>query len=261
MNVTRKYGRHSTSKQYLSQGAQDKACSEYIHSLPRLPEAEVEMYYDSAYSGSTPFADRPAGKALLLASNAGDHVVVAALDRLGRDFVDSIQTVRLFHKRGIFVHLLDMLFVARMDPDDPQGELMLAQLAAVGQAMRKQIAVKTKQALDYKRSQGFSSCGLAPLGFKKVPNPAWREDWTPQQKSQSGKFLLVPHPQGVDYFNKAYTMVCGGEKYSITLYHLRNHPDAPNWSYQRLYLNVKKENDKRFKAQQKQQRKDFFGDT
>lgn len=261
MPVTRKYGRASTGKQHFSQGWQDQVCDEYINSHPKLPKCSQEMFFDNAYSGSIPLADRPAGAELLLQSQAGDHIVVVSHDRLGRDFVDSIQSVRLFHKRGVFVHLLDMLFISRMDPEDPMAETMLAQLAVLGQVQRKQVSIKTKQGIDYRKTIGIGHNSGNPLGYRTIENPEWNPADPDDVKRKKGRYLLIPDPQGLDYFQKAFTMIHGGEKIATTMRHLKKHPDAGNWTYARLYYHLCKENDRLKAEHNRRQRKDFFSDS
>ena len=255
MNQSYKYARMSTAGQTFSPEFQDQVCNEYHGNNPRLPPLFQEQYIDAATSGSVAFADRPAGKALLLKMQRGDHLIVASFDRIGRDQVDMITTVRLLHKRGIFVHILDMVMIATLDPNDAMSEMMLAQFAAFAQFQRKQVSVKTKQALAAKKALGYSVSGLGtPIGYKKTLNPAWSDSLPDAQKRCIGRYLITPCPQAQDYFDTAYRMWFGGESVPEILRHLRNHPDAANWKYTRLYRFLKAERARRNEEYMRQQR-------
>lgn len=259
-NYSRMYGRCSTSKQHLSPEYQQQCCEKYHASNERLPALIGEMYMDKAQSGGVPLADRPAGRRLLLDLKRGDHLIVTAYDRLGRDIVDMLSTLRLLHKRGVFVHMLDLLFIANMDPDEPMTEIYLSQFAQFAQLEKRRIGVRTKQALDAKKAMGYvtTNGGVGP-GWKAVPNPEWRTDLPKDKQKTIGRRLLVRDPDSADYFDQAYKMWFGGEKLPTIIRHLRNHADAASWTDKRLRYHLHKERDRRHQEHQRQQRNYIFG--
>jgi len=255
MNLSYKYARMSTAGQSFSPEFQDQECERYHGGNPRLPPLFRDQFIDAATSGSVAFADRPAAKALLLRMQRGDHLIVASFDRIGRDQVDMISTVRLLHRRGVFVHILDMVMIASLDPNDAMSEMMLAQFAAFAQFQRKQISVKTKQSLAAKKALGYSISGMGcPPGYKKTLNPAWSDSLSASEKKCIGRHIITPCPQSQDYFDTAYRMWYGGESVPAILRHLHKHPDAANWKYTRLYRFLKRERDKRNEEYMRQQR-------
>jgi DNA invertase Pin-like site-specific DNA recombinase len=59
---------------------------------------------DNGVSGvSTAFADRPGGSRLLDVVRAGDTVVVRWVDRLGRNYEDTTDTIRALMRKGVIV--------------------------------------------------------------------------------------------------------------------------------------------------------------
>lgn len=255
MNLSYKYARMSTSGQTFSPEFQDQECNRYHGNNERLPPLFKDQFIDAATSGSTAFADRPAAKALLLQMKRGDHLIVASFDRIGRDQVDMISTVRLLHKRGIFVHILDMVMLSALDPDNPMSEMMLAQFAAFAQFQRRQTSVKTKQAKDAKKALGYSVSGLGtPVGYKKTLNPAWSDSLPESEKKKIGRYLITPCSHSQDYFDTAYRMWFGGEQVPSILRHLSRHTDATNWNYRRLYNRLQDERKRRDDEYMRQQR-------
>ena len=260
MSLCYKYGRASTLGQLLSPEYQNQECDRYHSMNERLPPLFQEMFFDRATSGSTSFADRPAAHQLLLRLKRGDHVIVAAFDRLGRDQVDMISTVRLLHKRGVFVHIMDMLFIASMDPEDPTTEIMLSQFASFSQFVRKQISIKTKQAKAAQKAMGISVAGTGcSVGYKKFVNPLWREGMTKEEvRAIGGHYRTEPCPHSQDYFDKAYALWQAGNKIPAIMRNQAKHIDAPQWSYKRLREALLRENKKREDELMRQQRNYFM---
>jgi DNA invertase Pin-like site-specific DNA recombinase len=65
-----------------------------------------QTYADPDVSGSIPFIERPGGRALLARLEHGDVkiLVTAKQDRLGRDTLDTIATIRKVWEMGIVPH-------------------------------------------------------------------------------------------------------------------------------------------------------------
>ena len=60
-------------------------------------------FADAAVSGATSAIERPQFKAMLGYLREGDTLVVAAIDRLGRNTIDVLQTVQTLKSKGISV--------------------------------------------------------------------------------------------------------------------------------------------------------------
>src|SRR5262245_39897170 len=66
--------------------------------------------FDERYSGATPIAERPEGRKLaaMLRAREADAVIVYCVDRLSRDIVDLLTTVREWLRARIEVHSCDV---------------------------------------------------------------------------------------------------------------------------------------------------------
>ncbi|AHC83682.1 resolvase [Pseudomonas monteilii SB3101] len=62
-----------------------------------------EWFSDEATSGATKALQREGFKALHAYARKGDTVVVAAIDRLGRDTIDVLETVEALKAKGVTV--------------------------------------------------------------------------------------------------------------------------------------------------------------
>jgi DNA invertase Pin-like site-specific DNA recombinase len=155
------YRRVSTDHQDNSMELQEKLNADYCRrlGLPILDQA----YEDPDTSGSIWFNDRTGGNALLVRLQFGDikHLITAKQDRLGRDTLDTIATIRKIWNLGITPH-----FPAEGGafPRTPQNELLFEIKASVAQYERNLIRDRTRAVLRHKFNQGQLT-GNVPYGF------------------------------------------------------------------------------------------------
>lgn len=126
----------------------------------------VELFRDEGISAANPLASRPAGSRLLAALDVGDAqaVVAVKLDRLFRDAIDCLATVRSWNERGIALHLLD-LGGSAFNSASALGRFFLTVMAGAAEMERNLISERTRAALAYKRSKG-EWLGAVPFGYR-----------------------------------------------------------------------------------------------
>ncbi|PUE33059.1 resolvase [Limnohabitans sp. Jir61] len=136
------YGRVSTSSQHTS------------NQRLELESAGFKLDYwfsDTGISGKTCASQRAEFSLLLDKIRDGETLVVSKLDRLGRDAVDVLQTVRLLASRGIQVIVLQL---GKVDLASVAGKLLLTMLVAVAEMERDLLVERTQAGLQRARSQG-----------------------------------------------------------------------------------------------------------
>lgn len=94
-----------------------------------------KWFSDEAVSGVTKAKNRPGFGALLQYVREGDTVVVYAIDRLGRDTIDVLQTLEYLKVKGVAVVSIREGF----DLSTPVGKAMLTMLAAMAELERSNI--------------------------------------------------------------------------------------------------------------------------
>jgi site-specific DNA recombinase len=155
------YRRVSTDHQDNSLAVQEALNEEYCRRLQL--SALTEPYEDEDVSGSIPFAERTGGKALMARLRHGDvrNIVTAKQDRLGRDTLDTIATIRQIWEMGITPH-----FTAEGGafPRTPQNELLFEIKASVAQYERNLIRERTRAVLRHKFERGDLT-GKVPFGY------------------------------------------------------------------------------------------------
>jgi len=117
-----------------------------------------EWFSDEATSGGTKSMQRDGFKALYAFVRKGDTVVVAAIDRLGRDTLDVLETVDALKAKGVTVVSMREGF----DLSTPIGKAMLTMLAAIAELERSNIKARQMAGIERARAQGRN------LGAPKV---------------------------------------------------------------------------------------------
>jgi DNA invertase Pin-like site-specific DNA recombinase len=146
------YRRVSTDEQAasgLGLEAQYDTCEKHTASRGWEPLA---VFTDAGVSGSTPLRERPAGAAAVaLAKATGAILVVAKLDRIGRDAIDRMTLLRDAAKEGWRIESPDM---SGIDPTTPEGRMMHGVMASFAEYERALIGVRTSAAINAKLRRG-----------------------------------------------------------------------------------------------------------
>jgi site-specific DNA recombinase len=135
----------------------------------------VEVVEDGGVSGTRSLIDRAGGSriaSLLAVRNPSvDAVVVARLDRLGRDAAETLSYLRQFAKGS-----LGLVSVAdRIDLGTPQGRAMAQMSAVFAELERALIAQRTADALAELRSRR-QVYGAIPFGWNRAGDRLVRDE-------------------------------------------------------------------------------------
>jgi site-specific DNA recombinase len=135
----------------------------------------VETIEDGGVSGTRSLTERPGGSrvaSLLAVRNPSvDAVVVARLDRLGRDAAETLSYLRQFAKGS-----LGLVSVAdRIDLGTPQGRAMAQMSAVFAELERALIAQRTADALAELRSSR-QVYGAIPFGWDRAGDRLVRDE-------------------------------------------------------------------------------------
>jgi putative DNA-invertase from lambdoid prophage Rac len=111
---------------------------------------------DEGVSGvSTRLAERPQGKRLFDMLRSGDTLVVRWVDRLGRNYIDVVDTIRDFLRRGVIIRTVinGMIFDgSTADPiQQAVRDALIAFMAATAQAQAEATKSAQRAGIDHKR--------------------------------------------------------------------------------------------------------------
>lgn len=110
-----------------------------------------KRWFADTISGKTSARQRPQFAAMLEKIRDGETLVVAKLDRLGRDAQDVGATIKLLAERSIVVIVLQL---GKLDLTSPAGKLMLTMLAAVAEMERDLLVERTQSGLARAKAEG-----------------------------------------------------------------------------------------------------------
>lgn len=108
-------------------------------------------FADEGISGKVSASQRPAFIKLKEQIRSGETLVVSKLDRLGRDAIDVLQTVKELGTKGVkvIVHQL-----GNTDLTSPAGKLLLMMLSAVAEMERDLLVERTQAGLARAKAEG-----------------------------------------------------------------------------------------------------------
>lgn len=136
------------------------------HSLEQAHRID-KHYADAGVSGTVKALERPQFKAMAEYLREGDTLVVAAVDRLGRDTVDVLVTVEYLTGKGVSIISKREGF----DLSTPMGKAMLTMLAAVAELERSNIKARQMAGIERAKAEGKA------LGRSKVIQDAEVQAW------------------------------------------------------------------------------------
>ena len=108
------------------------------------------VFIEHGVSGKVPALQREQFKRLFDRLHKGDTLVVARIDRLGRDVLDLISTVEELTAKGVSINVLGL---GTLD-QSAQSRLTLNILAAISQFERQLISERTKAKLNQLKADG-----------------------------------------------------------------------------------------------------------
>jgi putative DNA-invertase from lambdoid prophage Rac len=111
----------------------------------------IDFWHEDTISGSTNAMGRPGFAVMLERMRDGETLIVSKLDRLGRDAMDVIATVRMLRDRDIRVVVHSL---GGVDLASATGKLLVTMLAAVAEMERDLLIERTHAGIARARQQG-----------------------------------------------------------------------------------------------------------
>lgn len=112
---------------------------------------QAQRWFSDTISGKVPASERPEFSRMLERMEAGDMLVVSKLDRLGRDMIDVMQTLRALTAQGIRVKVLAL---GDTDLTSTAGKAVVGILAVVAEMERDMLVERTQAGLARAKAEG-----------------------------------------------------------------------------------------------------------
>ena len=125
-----------------------------------------DEYIDEGVSGAVLATSRPGFAELLKFVRKGDTIHVYAVDRLGRDAIDVMTTVKALLAKGVSVYIKGLGLIA-----PGVGELIVAVIAQVAEMERERIRERTSNGRDVAR-ESLAATGKTHRGKDSLGRPA-----------------------------------------------------------------------------------------
>lgn len=166
---------------YVRVSTDDQTCENQRRAISAR-YAVGKWFSDDGVSGAVAATQRPAMSALLAYVREGDVVIVAAIDRLGRNTIDVLSTVEALKAKGVSVVSMREGF----DLATPAGKLMLTMLAAVAELERENLKARQLAGLERARAEGKSLGRTKAIDDAAVA--AWRAERSASIKATAEHF-------------------------------------------------------------------------
>lgn len=153
---------------YVRVSTEDQSTNAQRHAITERHNVG-KWFEDQAVSGATKALDRPGFAELFKYAREGDTLVVAAIDRLGRDTLDLLTTVQALEAKGVAVVSLREGF----DLSTPIGKAMLTMLGAVAELERSNI--RARQLAGITRAKALGQKLGAPKRIDDEAVRIWRQ--------------------------------------------------------------------------------------
>lgn len=134
---------------YVRVSTDEQATGSQRHAIESRYQVD-RWFSDDAVSGATKAASRQGFSTLLSYVREGDTLIVYAIDRLGRDTVDVLETVERLHAEGVAVVSIREGF----ELGTPVGKAMLTMLAAIVELERSNIKARQMAGIVKARAEG-----------------------------------------------------------------------------------------------------------
>lgn len=159
----------------------------------RITEKDFDLVIEDKVSGSIPFFERDGGRKInnLLKENKITSLSVWQVDRLGRNLLDILSTIKLFSDNKININFIDQSLNTLLEngTENPIATMFISMLGCIGQMNRNQILENQKQGIEIAKIRG--TYRGRKTGSKEAVN-----DWATKNKVNKVKALLI---KGVSY--------------------------------------------------------------
>ena len=119
-------------------------------------------------SGTVKTTEREGFQCALEALNSGDAkgLLIARLDRLGRELTIQESTLAALWRNDVTVFAADQGEIPKADPDDPMRNMVRKMMGLFAELDREMLVKRMRDGRKYKAAQGKKAVGSYPYGYE-----------------------------------------------------------------------------------------------
>jgi DNA invertase Pin-like site-specific DNA recombinase len=119
---------------------------------------DFDYVIEDKCSGATPFFERDGGKRIekMVSKNQVTQISVHAIDRLGRNLLDILNTIAFFNKKGICIHFIQQGIKTLNDDgtENPISKMIISILGVVAEMERNLIKERQAEGVAIAKANG-----------------------------------------------------------------------------------------------------------
>jgi DNA invertase Pin-like site-specific DNA recombinase len=185
-----------------------------------------EYFVDLGVSATIDFLSRPAGYELNRRLRAGDHVVVAELDRAFRSPKDGYRTIDAWHEQGVFFHSLDL----PMDLSQFMGRALFGIRMIFADMEKRMTGNRTRETMRARKLAGKPVNGKLPFGKKWSHRGKSRLMITDPEELRLLRQMILWHDSG--YSTRDISRVLMQQK-------VKRHDGTTEWNQSQVYRGMR----------------------
>ena len=124
----------------------------------RINDKEYDLVIEDKCSGSIPFFEREGGKKIkqLLDKKIITSLSVWTIDRLGRDLLDILNSIKYLSERGIKIHFIQQGLITLDDDgkENPISKMIISILGTISEIGRSQILETQRAGIELAKLRG-----------------------------------------------------------------------------------------------------------
>lgn len=139
---------------YIRTSTKEQNLDRQIHAVKK---ENVDKIFSEQLSGKD--TNRPVFQEMMSYVRAGDEVVIVSLDRLGRNYTDIIETVRLLQEKKVKLNVLDAPFLrfhtGNETLDKAMSDMFISLLSYIAESERTKILERQRQGIIQAKLRGI----------------------------------------------------------------------------------------------------------
>src|SRR5690625_2251827 len=141
---------------YIRTSTKEQNLDRQIHAVKA---EKVDRIFSEQLSGRD--TNRPVFQEMMDYVRSGDEIVVVSLDRLGRDYTDIIETVRMLQERDVHLTVLDAPFLhfntGIITINKAMFDMFISLLSYIAESERTKILERQRQGIIQAKLRGIRS--------------------------------------------------------------------------------------------------------